>query len=61
MKTGHRHDLKKNDLAAKLSDLQEFMGPRSKTLGLVLIGVLVVAVDDTEPASGAYHEFSVRR
>jgi TolA-binding protein len=42
MKTGHRHDLKKNDLADKLSDLQEFM--RSKTLGLVLIGVLVVAV-----------------
>jgi len=44
MKTGHRHDLKKNDLADKLSDLQEFMGPRSKTLGFVLIGVLVVAV-----------------
>lgn len=44
MKTGHRHDLKKNDLADKLSDLQDFMGPRSKTLGLVLIGVLVVAV-----------------
>lgn len=44
MKTVHRHDLKKNDLADKLEDLQEFLGPRTRTVRLVLIGILAVLV-----------------
>jgi TolA-binding protein len=44
MRSDHRHDLKKNDLADTLANLQEFVGPRSKAIGVALIGVLVLAV-----------------
>jgi TolA-binding protein len=44
MKTDHRHDLKKNDLAESLTKLEEFVGVRTKALGMVAIGVLVIAV-----------------
>jgi tetratricopeptide (TPR) repeat protein len=44
MKSDHRHDLKKNELASSLETLQDFVGPRSRTLGVVLIGILVVVV-----------------
>ena len=49
MKTDHRHDLKKNDLADKLSDLQGLVGPRSKSLGVIVVGVdcAVVGVSQT--------------
>ena len=43
MKSDHRHDLKKNELAESLESLQGFVGPRTKTLGVVVIAVLVVA------------------
>jgi TolA-binding protein len=45
MKSDHRHDLKKNELASSLETLQEFVGgPRSRMLSVVVIGALVVAV-----------------
>jgi TolA-binding protein len=44
MKSDHRHDLKKNELASSLGKLQEFAGPRGRTLSVVVIGALVVAV-----------------
>src|SRR5688500_4380981 len=43
MKSDHRHDLKKNELAESLESLQGFVGPRTKTLGVVVMAVLVVA------------------
>ena len=43
MKSDHRHDLKKNELAESLESLQGFVGPRTKTLGVAVIAVLVVA------------------
>ena len=43
MRTDHRHDLKKNDLAESLTKLEGFVGVRARALGIVVIGVLVVA------------------
>ena len=43
MKSDHRHDLKKNELAVSLENLQGFLGPRARTFGVVVIAVLVVA------------------
>src|SRR5688572_6162289 len=44
MKTDHRHDLKKNDLAEKLTNLEAFVGLRAKALGIVAVAALVIAV-----------------
>jgi TolA-binding protein len=43
MKTDHRHDLKKNDLADSLTKLEGFVGVRAKALGMVAIGAVVIA------------------
>ena len=43
MRTDHRHDLKKNDLADTLTKLEGFVGMRAKGLGMVAIGAVVVA------------------
>jgi len=43
MRTDHRHDLKKNDLADSLTKLEGFVGMRAKALGMVAIGAVVVA------------------
>jgi tetratricopeptide (TPR) repeat protein len=43
MRTDHRHDLKKNELAESLTKLEGFVGVRAKALGMVAIGALVVA------------------
>ena len=44
MRRDERQHLKENELAHTLASLQEFVGPRSKSLGVVVIAVLVVAV-----------------
>lgn len=43
MKRDERQHLKENELAHTLASVQEFVGPRSKTVGAVLIGAIVVA------------------
>jgi TolA-binding protein len=43
MKRDERHHLKENELAHTLASLQEFAGPRAKTMGLVVVGLVVVA------------------
>jgi tetratricopeptide (TPR) repeat protein len=43
MRRDERHHLKENELAHTLANLQDFAGPRAKTLVLVLVGVIVVA------------------
>ena len=44
MRRDERQHLKENELAHSLASLQEFVGPRSKALGAIVIGVIVVAV-----------------
>ena len=44
MKRDERQHLKENELAHSLESLQEFVGPRGKTIRLVLLGVLGVVV-----------------
>jgi tetratricopeptide (TPR) repeat protein len=44
MRRDERQHLKENELAHTLASLQEFVGPRSKSLGVVVVAVLVVAV-----------------
>lgn len=43
MKHNERHHLKDNELAKALHEAQEFFGPRARTIGLTVVGVLVVA------------------
>jgi TolA-binding protein len=42
MKRDERQHLKENELAHTLASVQQFVGPRSKSLGVVIIGALVV-------------------
>jgi tetratricopeptide (TPR) repeat protein len=44
MRRDERQHLKENELAHTLASLQEFVGPRAKSLGVVVIAALVVAV-----------------
>jgi len=44
MRRDERQHLKENELAHSLASLQEFVGPRSKALGVVVIAIVVVAV-----------------
>jgi TolA-binding protein len=44
MKHQERRHLKENELAHTLAQAQEFLGPRSKSLGLIVAGVLVLAI-----------------
>jgi tetratricopeptide (TPR) repeat protein len=44
MRRDERQHLKENELAHTLEGLQEFVGPRARPLGLILIGVIVVGV-----------------
>jgi tetratricopeptide (TPR) repeat protein len=44
MKRDERHHLKENELAHSLASLQEFVGPRAKTMSTVLVGAIVVVV-----------------
>jgi TolA-binding protein len=44
MRSDERHKLKENELAHSLASLQEFVGPRAKTMTMVIIGAVVVAV-----------------
>ena len=43
MKHNERHHLKDNELAKALTGAQEFVGPRAKTIGLAVVGILVIA------------------
>jgi tetratricopeptide (TPR) repeat protein len=43
MKSDHRHKLKENDLAHKIGEMQEFLGPRTKGIGTTVVVLLVVA------------------
>ena len=43
MKHNERHHLKDNELAKALNEAQDFLGPRARTIGLALVGVVVIA------------------
>jgi len=43
MKHNERHHLKDNELAKALGEAQEFLGPRARTIGLSVVGILVIA------------------